>query len=51
MDDGSVITRWAAAVLALPFTEEVVQSVGETFLQIAGKPSRLPHIPIGSWGF
>jgi hypothetical protein len=51
MDDGKVVTRWAAAASALPPTEEVCQSVAKTFSRIVPNPSQLLHIPIESWVF
>ena len=41
--------RWATAVLAVPYTEEVGRSVVDTTLQIASEDSLRPRIPIGVW--
>ena len=45
----SRVTRWAAAVSALSYTEEVGQSVVDALLQIASITSLRPYIPIGVW--
>ena len=47
--DGTTVTWWAAAALALPYTEEVGQSVVDVMLQIASYESLRPHIPIDIW--
>ena len=43
------VTRWATAALAVPYTEEVGQSVVATTLRIASEDSLRPHIPISIW--
>ena len=43
------VGRWATAVLAVPYTEEVGRSVVDTTLQIASEDSLRRHIPIGVW--
>ena len=43
------VTRWAAAVTATPYTEEVGQSVVDTLFQIAYIDFLRPHIPISTW--
>jgi len=43
---GDTVTWWAAAVTAVPYTEEVGQSVVDTLLQIASKDL---DIPIDAW--
>ena len=45
----SEVARWATAVLAVPYTEEVGRSVVDATLQIARFDSLRPHIPIGVW--
>ena len=45
----TTVTWWAAAALALPYTEEVGQSVVDVMLQIASCRSLRPHIPIDIW--
>ena len=45
------VIRWAAAVSAVEYTEEVGQSVIATLLQIACIDSLRPHIPIGIWAW
>ena len=47
--DETTVTWWAAAALALPYTEEVGQSVVDVMLQIASRRSVRPHIPIDIW--
>jgi len=46
---GSMVTRWATAVLAIPFTEEVEQSIVDTLLQIASNNSLQSYIPTDVW--
>lgn len=41
--------RWAAAALAIPYTEEVGQSVVDALLQIAYIDFLRPHIPLEIW--
>jgi hypothetical protein len=50
-DGEDLIWRWAVAVHAIPYTEEVAQSVVDTLLQIASKEELLPCIPIGVWSW
>ena len=45
------VARWAAATSAIPYTEEVGQSVVDALLQIASVDSLRPHIPIGIWAW
>ena len=45
------VARWAAATSAIPYTEEVGQSVVDALLQIASVASLRPHIPIGIWAW
>ena len=47
--DQDVVTRWAAAALATPYTEEVGQSVVEALLKIVPIDSLRSHIPFGIW--
>ena len=47
--DETTVTCWAAAALALPYTEEVGQSVVDVMLRIASCRSLRPHIPIDIW--
>jgi len=44
-----LVQRWAAATSAVPYTEEVAQSVVGTLLQIAYYNRLLPHIPANIW--
>ena len=47
----SMVTRWAAAALAVPETEEMGQSVVAVLLQLAFLESPLPCIPIKVWAW
>ena len=47
--DGNMVARWAAAALAIPYSEEVGQSVVGVLLHIASIDSLQPHIPVGIW--
>ena len=44
-----LVQQWAAATSAVPYTEEVAQSVVDTLLQIASERELLPHIPFHIW--
>ena len=45
-----MVTRWAAAVLAVPYAEEIGQSAVDTLLQIASLDFFQPYIPADVWG-
>ena len=47
----NTVTRWAAAALAVPYTEEVGQSVVDALLQIAYHDHLLLHIPVDIWAW
>ena len=47
--DGTLVTRWAAAALAAPYTVEVGRHVVDALLQIASLESLQSFIPIGVW--
>ena len=47
----NMVTRWATAALATPYTEEIGQSVVDTLLQIASIDSLRPHIPTDIWAW
>ena len=49
LDGEQVVVRWAAAVSAVAYTEEVCQSVVDTLLQISAVNSLRPHIPVDIW--
>lgn len=49
--DETTVTRWAAAALAVPYTERVGQSVVDALLQIAFIDSLRPYIPIDLWAW
>ena len=51
LHDKNTVARWAAAVSAVPHTEEVCPSVVEALLQIASIDSLRPHIPIDAWAW
>ena len=46
-----LIQWWAAATSAVPYTEEIAQSVVDTLLQIASRNKLLPHIPVDVWSW
>jgi len=48
---GDTVTWWAAAVVAVPYTEEVGQSVVDTLLQIASVNELRPYIPVDIWSW
>jgi hypothetical protein len=45
------VSRWAAAALAIPYTDEVGENVVDALFQIASVDSLRPHIPIEIWGW
>ena len=45
------VARWAAAVLAVPYTEEIGSPAVDALLQIASIDSLRPHIPIDLWAW
>ena len=47
--DQDMVARWTVAVSAVPYSEEVGQSVVDTLLQLASRSSLQPHIPIHIW--
>jgi len=47
--NANTVTRWALAVLAVPYTEEVGTSVVDTLLQIASLDPLRPYIPVDVW--
>ena len=49
--DKDTVARWAAATSAIPYTEEVGQSVVDALLQIAYVNSLRQHIPIDIWAW
>jgi len=44
-----MVNLWAAAALAVPYTEEVGRSVIDTLLQIASNRRLKPYIPVDIW--
>jgi len=48
-DKDTLVTQWAAAALAAPYTEETGQSVVDTLLQIVSNESLTPYIPVDIW--
>jgi len=46
-----LIRQWAAAVVAVPYTEEIAQSVVNTLLQIASQEELISHIPADAWSW
>ena len=51
LDTKNHLARWAAAALAVPYSEEVCQSVVNTLLQISCNDSLRLHIPVGVWAW
>jgi len=49
--DRSMVIRWVTAASAVPYTEEVGQSVVEALFQIAFTHHLRPHIPVGIWAW
>jgi len=49
IDRGDLVQHWAVAVSAVPYTEEVAQSVVDTSPQIAYQYELLPYIPVDIW--
>jgi len=47
----NMVTRWAAAASAVPYTEEVGLRVVDALLQIASVDSLRPRIPVGIWAW
>ena len=45
------VTRWGAAVSAVPYSEEVGQSVVDTLFQISSQLPLQPHIPVNLWAW
>ena len=48
-DRGDLVQQWAAAASAVPYTEEIAQSVVDTLLQIALYTHLSPYIPTNTW--
>ena len=46
-----LIQPWAAAASAIPYTDDIGQSVVDALLQIAADPSLQPHIPADMWSW
>lgn len=49
LNSQDAVARWAAAVLAINYTEEVGQSVVDGLFEIARIGSLRPHIPVDVW--
>ena len=47
----NTVTWWAAAALAVPYTEEVGQGVVDALLQIASIDTLQPYIPVDIWAW
>jgi hypothetical protein len=47
----NTVAKWAAAALAIPYSEEVGRSVVDVVLQIAYSDRLRPHIPIEIWAW
>jgi hypothetical protein len=50
-DCENLVSQWAAAVSAVPRTQEVSRSVVDTLLHIASVDSLRSHIPVGIWAW
>ena len=50
-ENGDLVQQWAAAASAVPYTEEVGQSVVDVLLQIAEVDELAPHIPVDMWSW
>ena len=44
-----LVQLWAAAALAVPYTDDIGQGIADTLLQVASDHSLQPHIPFGIW--
>ena len=51
IDSKHLIQLWAAGAWAVPYTNEIGQSVADTLLQIAFNGCLRPHIPINMWSW
>jgi hypothetical protein len=51
LHDRHTVAKWAAAALAVPYTEDIGCSVVNALLQIAFVDSLRPHIPIELWAW
>ena len=49
--DGHFIQLWAATTWAVPYTDDIGQSVVDTLLLIASQESLKPHIPSDMWSW
>ena len=49
LNDTTAVPRWAAAAMAIPYTEEVGQSVIDTLFLIASVDIPRLHIPLDIW--
>jgi len=49
--NANTVTRWAEAALAVPYSEEICQSVVDTLLQIASNGHLEPFIPVSMWAW
>ena len=49
--DKSMVSRWVAATLAVPYTETAGQSVVDTLLQIGVEDDLRLHIPVNIWAW
>jgi hypothetical protein len=51
LNNRTAVARWAAAASAIPYTDEICQSVVVALFQIAPIDLLRPHIPIEMWGW
>ena len=47
--DRGMVARWAAAAVAVPYTEEIGRNVVDVLLQIASLETLQPYIPVDVW--
>ena len=50
-DRRDLVKRWATAASAVPYTEEISQSVVDVLLQIASVSKLVPSIPVDVWSW
>lgn len=50
-DRGSLLTQWAAAATAVPYTEEIGRCVVDVLLYVSIFSFLLSHVPVGMWGW
>ena len=51
IDVRTLVSKWVAAVSAVPYTEEIAQNVVDVLLQVAANSSTRSYIPAGIWSW